>query len=74
MKELLISAGPKVSMVESPIPTPSSAQIIIKVIVCGANPKDWSRAERYGGNINQGDDVAGIVHSVGDTVVEFKVS
>lgn len=61
-------------MIESPIPTPGPGQIVIKVIVCGANPKDWSRAERYGGNINQGDDVAGIVHSVGKNVVEFKVS
>ncbi|KAK5057875.1 hypothetical protein LTR84_011876 [Exophiala bonariae] len=73
MKELLISAGPMVSVIESPIPSPSPGQVIIKVVVCGANPKDWSRPERYGGNVNQGDDIAGTVYSIGDDVVEFKV-
>lgn len=74
MKELLISAGPKVTMIESPIPVPGPGQIVVKVAVCGANPKDWKRPEWHGGNINQGDDLAGTVHSVGDNVVEFKVS
>jgi NADPH2:quinone reductase len=74
MKELLISAGPKVTMIESPVPIPGPGQIVIKVVVCGANPKDWKRPEWQGTNINQGDDIAGIVHLVGEDVVEFKVS
>jgi len=74
MKELLISAGPKVTMVESPVPIPGPGQIVIKVVVCGANPKDWKRPEWHGTNINQGDDIAGIVHLVGEDIVEFKVS
>ena len=74
MKELLIRAGPKVTMIHSPIPTPGHGQIVIKVVVCGANPKDWKRPEWQGSNINQGEDIAGIVHSVGNDVVEFKVS
>jgi len=41
--------------------------------VSGCNPKDWKRAEWYNVVINQGDDIAGVVHEVGENVVEFKV-
>lgn len=41
MKEALVSAGPKVNIVDSPIPKPGPDQVLIKVIYSGTNPKDW---------------------------------
>ena len=73
MKELLIKAGPKVTVINSPIPTPNKDQVVIKVVAVGSNPKDWKRPEWRGNVINQGDDVAGYVHAVGENVTEFKV-
>ncbi|TVY27299.1 Trans-enoyl reductase [Lachnellula hyalina] len=72
MKELLIKAGPKVTVINSPIPTPNKDQVVIKVVAVGSNPKDWKRPEWRGNVINQGDDVAGYVHAVGENVTEFK--
>ncbi|KIV89751.1 hypothetical protein PV10_07131 [Exophiala mesophila] len=50
-------------------------QLVIKVIVSGTNPKDWKYpivfAPKMSG-LNTGDDIAGIVHSVGSNVTEFK--
>jgi len=73
MKELLVRAGPKVTVINSPIPTANEDQVVIKVVAVGSNPKDWKRPEWRGNNINQGDDVAGFVHAVGANVTEFKV-
>jgi NADPH:quinone reductase-like Zn-dependent oxidoreductase len=78
----------KVKITSAPIPSPSAKQVLIKVIVSGCNPKDWKMPEfaaSYNGpdddsflarskaGINQGDDIAGIVESVGEDVIEFKV-
>lgn len=41
MKEAIISAGPKVKLVDSPVPQPGPDQVLIKVVVAAANPKDW---------------------------------
>lgn len=41
MKEALVSAGPTVNIVDSPIPKPGPDQVLIKVIYSGTNPKDW---------------------------------
>ncbi len=41
MKEALVSSGPKVNIVDSPIPKPGPDQVITKVIYSGSNPKDW---------------------------------
>ncbi|KAH8891586.1 GroES-like protein [Thozetella sp. PMI_491] len=72
MKEALVFPGPKVEIEEVDFPTlPSPSHLIIKVIVSGLNPKDWAIAERMPG-INQGDDIAGIVHSVGSAVTNFR--
>ena len=57
---------------DSPIPEPNADQVLIKVVVSGSNPKDWKVPEWVGNNINQGDDVAGIVEKVGANVTEFK--
>lgn len=73
MKELTVRAGPKTTIIDSPIPVPGPDHILIKVVVSGSNPKDWKRPEWRGDDINQGDDIAGIVHQVGEKVTEFKV-
>lgn len=41
MKEAIIRAGPKVEIVDSPIPKPAKNQIVTKVVYSGSNPKDW---------------------------------
>lgn len=41
MKEAIVAAGPKVKIVDSPIPEPGPEQVVIKVVVSGSNPKDW---------------------------------
>lgn len=78
----------KVRIESAPLPSPSAKQVLIKVMVSGSNPKDWKMPEfaaSYNGpddesflarskaGINQGDDIAGIVESVGEDVLEFKV-
>jgi NADPH2:quinone reductase len=30
-----------VEIIETPIPTPTEKQVVIKVVVSGTNPKDW---------------------------------
>lgn len=72
MKEAIVAAGPKVSITDSPIPTPNDDQLVIKVVVSGSNPKDWKVPEWTGKTENSGDDIAGIVHEVGKNVSEFK--
>ena len=41
MKEALVGKGPKVQIIDSPIPKPAPNQVVTKVIVSGSNPKDW---------------------------------
>lgn len=72
MKEAIVHPGPKVTITDSPIPTPNDDQLVIKVIVSGSNPKDWKLPEWMNKTGNSGDDIAGIVHEVGKNVYEFK--
>ena len=71
MKEAIVSAGPKVKIVDSSIPIPGPDQVVTKVVVSGSNPKDWKRPQFSDVSLNTGDDIAGVVHSVGSNVVEF---
>jgi hypothetical protein len=71
MKEAVVAKGPKVTIHDVPTPKPGANQVLIKVIYSGCNPKDWKRVE-YGQPHNSGDDIAGIVESVGEGVFEFK--
>ncbi|KAL4876770.1 GroES-like protein [Aspergillus karnatakaensis] len=77
--------GPVARFVDIPIPEPKPDQVLIKVVVAGANPKDWKGPEWVAAGhiispilegardtINQGDDIAGIVEKVGANVTEFK--
>lgn len=74
MKEALVAPGVKVTIHDVPIPQISDPrQILIQVIVSGSNPKDWKVPYIIKTAFNQGDDIAGFVHAVGDEVTEFKV-
>ncbi|KAH7066376.1 chaperonin 10-like protein [Paraphoma chrysanthemicola] len=73
MKEASVAKGPKVTINDIPIPEPKPHQVIIQVVVSGSNPKDWKIPQLVPDyNANSGDDIAGIVHSVGADVWEFK--
>lgn len=41
MKEAVVSKGPKVSIIDSPIPKAGRGQVVTKVVFSGSNPKDW---------------------------------
>jgi NADPH:quinone reductase len=69
---LTAKAGPKVEIIDSPIPRPRADEVVIKVEYAGSNPKDWRVLEIFGGASNQGDDVSGIVYDTGSDVTEFK--
>lgn len=73
MKEAIVTAGPRVTIIDSPIPVVGSSQVLIRVMVSGSNPKDWKRPEWFQIPHNSGDDVAGIVEAVGEDIVEFRV-
>ncbi|KAK3374840.1 putative zinc binding dehydrogenase [Podospora didyma] len=76
MDELVIYGTPKLTgerrKVE--IPKPGPDEVLIKVVAAGLNPKDWKFARRRTKDraINAGDDVSGIVESVGSNVFEYK--
>jgi NADPH:quinone reductase len=73
MKEALVSKGLKVEIIDSPIPVPKAGQLLIQVFACGFNPKDWKAPEWFDiPPTNQGDDIAGIVHSMGQGVSKFQ--
>ena len=71
MKEAIVSKGPKVKIIDSPIPKPNARQVLIKVVYSGSNPKDWKRPDMSEPH-NSGDDIAGIVEEVGEDVYEFQ--
>ena len=44
MKEAIVAKGPKVTIIDSPIPKPGRGQVVTKVVFSGSNPKDWKVA------------------------------
>jgi NADPH2:quinone reductase len=72
MKEAIVAKGPKVTIHDVPIPKPNADQVLIKVIYSGSNPKDWKRPQSGAEPHNSGDDIAGIIESVGENVTEFR--
>ncbi|KAI9829136.1 MAG: hypothetical protein M1832_000159 [Thelocarpon impressellum] len=72
MKEAIIHPDLRTELIDSPVPKPGADQVVIKVAVSGSNPKDWKYAGKAGKPTNQGDDIAGVVESVGEEVSEFK--
>lgn len=41
MKEAVVGKGTLVEIIDSPVPSPGPDQVVTKVVVSGANPKDW---------------------------------
>ncbi|KAH6657918.1 chaperonin 10-like protein [Truncatella angustata] len=72
MKEAIVSKGPVVEIIDSPVPKPKADEVVIKVEYAGSNPKDWKLPEWLGKVANQGDDVSGTIFEVGSDVTEFK--
>ncbi|KIW15246.1 hypothetical protein PV08_05291 [Exophiala spinifera] len=72
MKEAFVSPDLSVTIRESAIPEPGPAEILVKVICSGCNPKDWKYPAYSGATVNSGDDVAGEVVRVGGDVYEFR--
>ncbi|KAK4695822.1 hypothetical protein P7C71_g1999, partial [Lecanoromycetidae sp. Uapishka_2] len=72
MKEVLVHPGSRTEIIDSAVPSPDALQVVIKVVVSGTNPKDWKLPEWTSASLNQGDDIAGIVHTIGSGVKEFK--
>ncbi|KAF4126964.1 Alcohol dehydrogenase GroES-like domain, partial [Geosmithia morbida] len=70
MKQAIVSANANVVIEDSPIPTPSDNELLVKVMIAGTNPKDW-KFPTIETPHNSGDDVAGIVEAVGPGVWEF---
>lgn len=71
MKTAHVTAGPLVTVHSAPIPEPSPGTVIVKVHIAASNPKDWKYILPDGPTYN-GDDIAGIVHSVAPDVYEFR--
>lgn len=71
VKNRLTVPGPKVDIVESPIPVAQKGQVLIRVMVSGSNPKDF-KAAYFLPLSNLGDDIAGYVESVGPGVSEYR--
>ncbi|KAL2812000.1 GroES-like protein [Aspergillus granulosus] len=74
MKEALVDKFTKVTLHNTPTPTPGPNQILIRVVACGLNPKDWKLPALWpadGTPTNQGDDIAGYIKEVGEGVVGF---
>ncbi|KAL2824586.1 GroES-like protein [Aspergillus pseudoustus] len=76
MKEALVDKTLTVTIHDSPIPSPGPNQLLIRVVACGMNPKDWKAPELVGWPAdgkptNQGDDIAGYVEAMGEGVVGF---
>ncbi|KAI9687367.1 MAG: hypothetical protein M1822_002410 [Bathelium mastoideum] len=77
MKEAHVDADTNVTIHDVPIPEITNPhQIIVRVVVSGCNPKDWKMPAgllvSIGNCPNSGDDIAGIVHSVGSAVQSFR--
>lgn len=72
MKEAIVNPDTSVTIRDTDVPKPKADQVLIKVVVSGSNPKDWKLPQWTKKPQNSGDDIAGIVESVGENVVEFK--
>lgn len=61
-------------MIDVPIPEPRPDEVLIKVACCASNPRDWKAPDHLfpGVEINQGNEMSGIVESVGKDVFEFR--
>ncbi|KAK0716441.1 chaperonin 10-like protein [Apiosordaria backusii] len=76
MEELVLFGVPTITgqRRRAPIPKPGTDEVLIKVVATGLNPKDWkwTRNRDQDQAMNAGDDIAGIIESVGNKVFEYK--
>ncbi|KAK3313726.1 chaperonin 10-like protein [Apodospora peruviana] len=76
MQEVVLYGAPKLTTKKRQIdiPKPGPKEVLVKVVATGLNPKDWKWISESGedGAVNAGDDVTGIVASVGSHVWEYK--
>jgi NADPH:quinone reductase-like Zn-dependent oxidoreductase len=72
MLEAIVQTSLEVNIVQTPVPEPGKGEVLIKVVCSGCNPKDWKLVVYEGDALNSGDDIAGIVESVGQDVTEFQ--
>jgi NADPH:quinone reductase len=75
MKSVFVSGNPlKTEIRDVGIPAPGPNEVLVKVVCCGSNPKDWKMPEQLekGQVLNQGQDMSGVVESVGENVYEFR--
>ncbi|CZR64185.1 related to zeta-crystallin / quinone reductase (NADPH) [Phialocephala subalpina] len=78
MKEAIVHPTPDLwtETHDVPIPSPGVEEIVIKVVVAGSNVKDWLHPTLLNVSLNSGDDIAGIVCSLGSNVSktnEFRI-
>ena len=82
MLSALVSSETKVTLRETPLPAlPHPNALLIRVVTCGTNPKDWKMPAGILKTItssdpagsNSGDDVAGFVAALGPAVVDFRL-
>ncbi|KAF1988135.1 GroES-like protein [Aulographum hederae CBS 113979] len=75
MKQLTVSVSPTqdvtINTHDTDPPTPGSTDLIIKVMTAALNPKDWKVPLWMTSVHPLGDDLAGIVSTVGSDVVDF---
>ncbi|KAK6079645.1 putative quinone oxidoreductase [Seiridium cupressi] len=62
-----------VEIVDVPIPIPLDKEVVVRVIAAGTDQKDWKYPLWKNWRQNSGDDMAGIVRSVGKDVYEVKI-
>lgn len=75
MKSAFVHGNPlRVEIRDVGIPIPAHDEVLIRVVYCGANPKDWKMPEELekGKVMNQGQDMSGYVETVGKNVLEFR--
>ncbi|KAK3356884.1 chaperonin 10-like protein [Lasiosphaeria hispida] len=76
MNELVLHGVPSFAakLRKVDIPKPGPDEVLIKVVAAGLNPKDWKFTKKLDESnaANAGDDIAGVVESVGSTVFEYK--
>src|SRR5882757_1739011 len=72
MREAIVQTSLDVEIADSPVPIPGEGEVLIKVVCSGVNPKDWKAVIYGNAPHNSGDDLAGVVESVGANVLGFR--
>ncbi|OOQ90284.1 alcohol dehydrogenase [Penicillium brasilianum] len=75
MKSTIVRAHPlRCDIIDVLVPQPGPHEVLIKVIYCASNPRDWKAPDHLipGEEINQGNEMSGIVEAVGSQVYEFR--